>query len=204
MARSVHRDITVIGASAGGIGALRTLFRALPADYAAAAFVVLHLAPESPSILPDILGRESLLPIAVATPDAPIRPGTVLVAPPDRHLMLDGDTVRVRLSRGPRENRHRPSIDVLFRSAAAAFAARVTGVVLSGMLDDGAVGLRAIKRRGGAAVVQDPDDAEFPDMPRNALATVAVDHRVPVREMAPMLVALSRERVGVTREHVPG
>ena len=164
----------------GGIAVLRELFAALPADYPAAVFVVTHLAPDSPSALPGILDRTSNMPVAAAWSGARIRVGTVLVAPPDLHLVLQAD--RVELVHGPRENRHRPSIDVLFRSAAVMFGPRVTGVVLSGMQDDGSAGLWAIKRRGGAAVVQDPADAEFQDMPQNAMDVVAVDAAVPVRD----------------------
>jgi two-component system chemotaxis response regulator CheB len=144
MPDTVHRDISVIGASAGGIVALRDLFAALPAEYPSAIFVAMHLAPESPSLLPDILDRVGPLPVSVAKHGARIRPRAAWVAPPDLHLVLEGD--RMLLSRAPRENRHRPSIDVLFRSAAVAFGARVTGLILSGMLDDGAAGLWAIKR----------------------------------------------------------
>jgi two-component system chemotaxis response regulator CheB len=195
------RDITVIGASAGGLGALRELFAALPADYPAAIFVVLHVAPEAPSVLPAILNRSSKLPVSFANSNVRLRRGTIVVAPPDHHLVLEpGGAV---LSRGPRENRHRPSIDVLFRSAAVAFGARVTGVVLSGMLDDGSAGLWAIKRRGGAAVVQDPDDAEYPDMPRNAMQTVAVDLSLPICDMAPALVRIAHEPVEQAAEEAP-
>jgi two-component system chemotaxis response regulator CheB len=151
MARPIERDITVIGASAGGITALRTSLHGLPADYPAAIFVVVHLAPQSPSVLPHILDRATRLAVVEARSGAPIRRGTVTTAPPDRHLVLERD--RVLFAHGPRENRHRPSIDVLFRSAAAVFGPRATGVVLSGMLDDGAAGLWAIKRQHGTAVV---------------------------------------------------
>jgi two-component system chemotaxis response regulator CheB len=170
------------------------LFAALPADYPAAVFVVLHLAPDSPSILPEILNRDSPMPVTVARTGARIRPGTAMIAPPDLHLVLEPE--RVVLLRGPRENRHRPSVDVLFRSAAVTFGRRVTGVILSGMQDDGAAGLWAIKRRGGAAVVQQPDDAEYPDMPGNALAVVRVDASVPMREMPAVLLRIARESGG--------
>jgi len=133
------------------------------------------------------------MPVAAAWSGARIRVGTVLVAPPDLHLVLQAD--RVELVHGPRENRHRPSIDVLFRSAAVMFGPRVTGVVLSGMQDDGSAGLWAIKRRGGAAVVQDPADAEFQDMPQNAMDVVAVDAAVPVRDMPEVLMRLARTAV---------
>lgn len=180
---------------------MRELFAALPADYPAAVFVVLHLAPEAPSVLPDILNRTSALPITVARPGAPVRRGSVMIAPPNVHVVLEND--RVLLVHGPRENRHRPSIDVLFRSAAVAYGPRVTGVVLSGMQDDGAAGLWAIKRRGGAAVVQHPVDAEFPDMPRNAMQTVAVDAAVPMRQMAMTLVKLASETIDAEAAPAP-
>ena len=194
----LHRDITVIGASAGGISALRELIAALPADYAAAVFVVVHLAPEAPSILHHVLDRKSALPVTVAADGARIRKSTVTVARPDQHLVLKRD--RMVVAHGARENRHRPSIDVLFRSAALTFGPRVTGVVLSGMLDDGAAGLWAIKHRGGVAVVQDPDDAEFPDMPRNAMEVTAIDYKLPVRAMAEVLVRIAAEVVEDAKE----
>ena len=186
---SFKHDITVIGGSAGAIGVLRELLASLPVDYPAAVFVVVHVAPDSPSVLADILNRCSKLPVSFARTNAPIRPGTVVVAPPDRHLILEGE--RVVLSLGPRENGHRPSIDVMFRSAALAFGSRVTGVVLSGMLDDGTAGLWTIKRRRGLAMVQDPDEAEFPDMPRNAMDGVQVDQSLSVRDLGAALMRIA-------------
>jgi two-component system chemotaxis response regulator CheB len=183
-------DITVIGGSAGSIGVVRQLLRDLPVDYPAAVFVVIHLAPDSPSVLADILQRASALPVSFARQNAPVRLGTVTVAPPDRHLILEGH--RAVLSHRPRENGHRPSIDVLFRSAAFACGPRVTGVVLSGMLDDGSAGLWAIRQRRGMAVVQDPTDAEFPDMPRNALDAAGTDVRsAPASELASLLARIA-------------
>jgi two-component system chemotaxis response regulator CheB len=197
-----HRDITVIGASAGGITALRKLLGALPAHYPAAIFVVVHVAPESPSLLHEVLARAGPLPAQRARNGESIRPGRIIVAPPDHHLLLDDGQVRV--THGPRENRHRPSIDVLFRSAAVAFGSRATGVVLSGMLDDGAAGLWAIRRRGGATLVQDPADAEFPDMPRNALEAVPTAQRLAIGDLAARLVELARETVDGEATAVPG
>lgn len=193
MAREAHRDITVLGASAGGIAVLRALLQQLPADYPAALFVVVHLAPEAPSVLPELLNRTSAIPVIEARDGMPIRRGAVTIAPPDKHLAVEKD--RVRVAHGPRENRHRPSIDVLFRSAAVAFGPRATGVILSGMLDDGAAGLWAIKRQGGVAVVQDPRDAEYPDMPRNALEHIKADHVVPISDLGPTLLRVAREPV---------
>lgn len=186
-----RRDITVIGASAGGVEALQTVVGGLPRDYPAAVFVVLHVSPDAPSVLPSLLDRAGPLPAAAAIDGAPIQPGHVYVATPDRHLVIE--RARMRLVHGPRENRHRPSIDVLFRSAAAAHGPRVVGVVLTGTLDDGSAGLWAVKRRGGIAVVQDPADALFPDMPRNALEAVKVDWCVPLAQIAPTLVRIVRE-----------
>ena len=180
---------------------MRELFAALPADYRAAIFVVVHVAPETPSVLPAILDRLSALPVSVAKAGAPVRPGTAMIAPPDMHLVLDRD--RVRLVNGPRENRHRPSIDVLFRSAAVAYGSRVTGVVLSGMKDDGAAGLWAIKRRGGAAVVQEPSDAEYPEMPRSAMDLVDVDACVPARDLASTLIRMAADSTAKPNEAAP-
>jgi two-component system chemotaxis response regulator CheB len=198
---AITRDITVIGASAGGIAALRALLKALPADYPAAIFVVLHLAPESPPVLAGILDRSTRLTVRIARTGEPVTRGVVVVAPPDHHLILERG--HVVLSHGPRENRHRPSIDVLFRSAAVAYGPRVTGVILTGMLDDGAAGLWAVKQRGGVAVVQDPDDAEYPDMPRNALEAVRADHRLPLATIPRQLQAIAREMVTEPLDAVP-
>ncbi|HVF65436.1 MAG TPA: chemotaxis protein CheB [Casimicrobiaceae bacterium] len=195
------RDITVIGGSAGGLHALRTILAALPRDYPAAVFVVLHVAPDSPFMLPDLLDRSSPLPVTAARDAAPIRPGRVVIAPPDQHLILEPE--RARLVHGPRENSHRPSIDVLFRSAAVAHGPRVTGVVLTGMLDDGAAGLWAIKRRGGATLVQDPASAEFPDMPRNALDAADAEHSVALEGIAAKLVELASKPVVASAEPPP-
>lgn len=184
-------DIIVVGASAGGVEALTQLVRALPPDLPAAVFVVLHLPAHSPSALPQILDHRSRLPAAQARDGEPIQHGRVYVASPDRHLLLKGD--RVRLSHGPRENAHRPAIDTLFRSAAVAYGARVVGVVLSGTLDEGTAGLLAIKRRGGQALVQDPEEALYDGMPRSAIDHVPVDAVAPVAELAGLLVRLAHE-----------
>jgi two-component system chemotaxis response regulator CheB len=186
-----HRDITVIGASAGGVEALQTLIAALPRDYPGTLFVVVHVAADSPGMLPSIFARAGRLPVLAATDGATFERGQVFVAPPDRHLVLEQG--RMRVAGGPRENRHRPAIDVLFRSAAIAYGPRVIGVVLTGMLDDGTAGLWAVKMRGGVAVVQDPADAMFPQMPQNALDAVNVDHCLPLAQIAHTLVRVARE-----------
>lgn len=176
-----YRDIVVIGASAGGVSALQSLFSQLPFNLQAAFFVVLHIPPESPSMLADLLDKAGPLTAKSAKDNEPIRPGHVYVAPPDFHLLLKPG--HMRLYRGPRENRHRPAIDPLFRSAAVAYRAQTVGVVLTGYLDDGTSGLLAIKRCGGIAVVQDPRDADYPDMPKNAITEVEVDYQLPICKM---------------------
>ena len=187
------RDIIVVGASAGGVPALSTLVAALPADLPAAVFIVLHLSAEAPSLLPQILGRDASLPVRHAIDGEPITPGYVYVARPDLHLLVEDQ--HVKLVHGPKENLHRPSVDTLFRSAARWAGPRVIGVVLTGARDDGAVGMRAIKQRGGIAVVQDPVDASFPSMPSSVMQTIKVDYSVPLRDIAPLLHKLSRETV---------
>src|SRR5215208_854742 len=188
---SMPKDIIVVGTSAGGIEALRTLVGALPADLAAPVFIVLHTAPDAPGMLADILDRFSKLPVKMAIEGERIRPGRIYVAPPDRHLLLEPN--RVRVTRGPKENRFRPAVDPLFRSAAQTYGPRVIGVILTGYLDDGTAGLWTVKQLGGTAIVQDPSDALVPFMPRNALAHVKVDYCLPLEKIAPLLVRLTSE-----------
>lgn len=191
-------QVIVIGASAGGIDALRIIIGALPADFAPAIFVVLHTAADSPGILASILQRAGRLPAVSVTTRDSIRPGTIYVAAPDRHLLVDAH--RALATRGPKENRFRPAVDPLFRSAAQAFGRGAVGVVLSGGLDDGSAGLLAIKRQGGIAIVQDPDTALNPSMPQNAMRAVEVDHCVPVEAIAPLLVRLAAEALPSSAE----
>ncbi len=184
-------DIIVIGTSAGGLRALGAILGALPADIEAAVLIVQHLAADRPSLLPQILADFSPLPISHALDGEPIQKGKIYIAPPDYHLLVNQDLVRV--VHGPKENRFRPSIDALFRSAARAYGSRVVGVILTGYLDDGTVGLQAIKKRGGEAIVQDPDEAEYPSMAKSALRYVNVDYCLPLADIPDRLVQLSKE-----------
>jgi two-component system chemotaxis response regulator CheB len=185
------RDIIVIGASAGGVEALRRLASLLPADLPAAIFVVLHAWAESRSYLPEILSRAGPLPAQHPTNGDTIVPGRIYIAPPDLHMILEHD--RILTIRGPRENASRPAINPLFRSAAAEFGPRVVGVILSGTLEDGIAGLWAVKRCGGIAVVQEPAEAAYAEMPQAALREVSIDHTLPLAEMAQLLFRLARE-----------
>lgn len=184
------RDIVAVGTSAGGVEALTTLVAGLPAGLPAAVFVVLHLSPRHPSFLSQVVGRGARLPVVTVARSTRFRPGTVYLASPDHHLIVD--RTRVHARHGPRENWSRPSVDVLFRSVAEAHGPRAVGVVLTGFLDDGSAGLAAVKREGGVTVVQDPDDALFPDMPKNAIESAPVDHCVPLREIPALLARLVR------------
>jgi two-component system chemotaxis response regulator CheB len=192
-----HHDIIVIGASAGGVEALETLMHDLPAGLPAAVFVVLHIGKYE-SQLAGILDRVGPLPATEAASGQAFEPGHVYTAVSDRHLLLHDGHILVR--RGPHENLSRPAIDPLFRSAACSFGGRVIGVVLSGALNDGTAGLRAIKRCGGVAVVQDPADAMMPSMPMSALRYVEVDHCVPVARMGALLAELAAAPAGRTPE----
>lgn len=179
-------DIIVIGGSAGSIAAMMLIVGAFPIDFPAAVFIVTHLARRSPSVLDRILERAGVLPCKVARDNEEIRPGRIYVAAPDRHLIVQGPFVR--LLYGPRHNLSRPAIDMLFRSAAQSYGPSVTGVVLSGMLDDGAQGLVTIKEYGGTTIVQDPEDALHSDMPENALRYADVDYVLPAAEIGAQLV----------------
>jgi two-component system, chemotaxis family, protein-glutamate methylesterase/glutaminase len=154
---------------------------------------VMHTSAEGPGMLAEILDRAGRLPATNAKDRERIRPGTIYVAPPDRHLLIEPGVVRV--TRGPKENRFRPAVDPLFRSAAQTYGPRVVGVILTGYLDDGTAGLWTVKQLGGTTIVQDPSDALVPFMPQNALAHVQVDYCLPVEEIAPLLVRLTSETV---------
>jgi two-component system chemotaxis response regulator CheB len=184
-------DMIVIGASAGGVEALVTLVGSLPPDLPGALFLVLHIPAQSPSLLPEILNRSGLLHALHPVDGQEIQYGHIYIAPPDHHLMVEEGIVHI--VRGPKENRHRPAIDPLFRSAARTYGTRVVGVILTGSMDDGTAGLLAIKRRGGKTIVQDPQDALFASMPQSAIAHVEVDHVIPLSDMGPLLAQLIHE-----------
>jgi two-component system chemotaxis response regulator CheB len=177
--------LVVVGASAGGIEALTTLAAAMPADFPGAVCVVLHTSAQSPGVLHGILDRAGPLPARAVSGGERPQPGHMYVAPPDQHLVIEPN--RLRLTKGPRENRFRPAIDPLFRSAAQVYGPAAVGVVLTGNLDDGTAGLWAIKQLGGVAIVQDPADAAYPSMPQTALKHVRADHVVPLAEIGPLL-----------------
>ena len=182
--------VIAVGASAGGVQALSELASRLPPDLPAAVLVVLHLSPHGHSVLPAILSRAGTLPALHAQDGEGLKPGRIYVAPPDHHLLVEDG--RLQLSRSAAEHGHRPAIDATFRSAALAYGPRCVGVVLTGNLDDGAAGLAAIKKSGGITVVQDPKDALYPSMPERAIAAVAVDHVLPVADIASLLADLAR------------
>lgn len=179
--------IVVIGASQGGVQALRILMRGLASDFAAPLLVVQHIGA-SQSILPSILNDGGGPRAAFALHGETLAPGRVYVAPPDHHMLVNGG--RIELTRGPRENWARPAVDPLFRSAAHSRGPEVIGIVLTGRLNDGTSGLREIKRLGGIAMIQTPSEAEAPDMPQSALDNVAIDYSVSVSEMPRLLTRL--------------
>lgn len=189
-----NRDIIVIGGSSGATAPLKTILGALPADLPAAVFIVLHIPARSLGILATVAAAAGRLPVHAALDGMAIAPGHVYLGVPDHHLILaDG---HLRLGRGPRENMARPAVDPLFRSAAAAYGPRVIGLVLSGLLNDGAAGLEAIKRCGGLALVQDPADAIADEMPLSAMQAVTVDLSPPSDRIGDVLSELARAPAG--------
>jgi two-component system chemotaxis response regulator CheB len=184
-------NVIVMGGSAGSIGPFERILASLPANLPAAVFVVLHVAPYAGAGILEHLGRLASMKWSVAKDGATFAHGEIVFAPPDHHLIVKAG--RVCVTHSPRENLWRPSIDVLFRSAAVAHGARVTGVILSGALDDGSAGLVAVKRCGGVAIAQSPGEAEVPSMPEAAILNASVDHVLTVDAIAPALERLMQE-----------
>lgn len=185
------KDIVVVGSSAGGIEALLEFTRLLPKDFNATIFIVQHLAAYYRSSLDKLLTKRCALKVTFAKHGEAYQKGHIYLAPPDHHLLLDGEKMLV--TKGPKENRFRPSIDALFRSAAYNFGERAIGIILSGLLDDGASGLWNIKRLGGTAVVQDPEDALHDSMPKNAMQQVDVDYAVKIGDLPDLLKRLTSQ-----------
>ena len=187
-----ERDIILVGGSAGAIEALQQMLKALPSEFPASLFVVVHTAADGPGLLPRVLACAARRNATHPVHGEPIRSGHIYVAPPDHHLTLGPDDV-IHLRRGPRENGVRPAIDPLFRSAAArGYGSRTIAVVLSGYLDDGSAGLFAVRRRAGLAIVQEPTDALVEDMPLHALQYAGADYVLPATEIGAKLVELVR------------
>lgn len=181
---------------------MQRVISALPTEFAAAIFVAIHTAAEGPRLLAEIFGRMSSLPVVYASNEELIRKSHIYLAPPDRHLLLEGKRMKVTV--GPRENRHRPAIDPLFRSAARSYGARAIGILFSGLLDDGSAGLKAITGHGGVSMVQDPNEARFAAMPRNAVRNDSPQYVLPAEQIAPTLIALVNERAGLNKEEGQG
>lgn len=197
---SVNR-IVVVGASAGGVESLQALVSSLPSDFAAAVFIVLHIPPNFVSHLPEILSRNSPFPVRHPAGREKIKAGHIFVAPPDHHLLIEEDCVIA--TRGPKENRNRPSIDALFRSAAYHYREKVIGIVLSGALDDGTSGLWNIKRMGGVTITQEVSECVFDSMPLSALEQVAIDFSVSASQMGQLLAKLICEAQQVEQCNLP-
>jgi two-component system chemotaxis response regulator CheB len=183
--------IIVIGASAGGFEAIKKIIRALPPDFTTPIFIVWHMSPDIRGVLPQVLNRENRIPAAHAFNNEKISPHRIYIAPSDHHMLIEKGKVIV--TRGPKENRFRPAVDPLFRSAAFEYSDAVIGIILSGALDDGTAGLWTVKQYGGITIVQDPLDAEVPSMPENAMREVQTDYCVGAEEIPRLLVKLTKE-----------
>lgn len=195
MAATNDHMLIAIGASAGGMQALRALVAQFPVDLPAPVFIVTHMSPDmTGDVLVRVLAEAGPLSCRHATHGERYRPGTIYVAPSDCHMLIDGSEILI--TKGARENRSRPAIDPLFRSVAVAHGNRVIGVILTGYLDDGTSGMTAIKRCGGICIAQDPDDADYPDMPRSVIVNVGVDHCLPIRGMGALLSRLALLKPG--------
>lgn len=190
-----ERDMIVIGGGAGAVEELIEIAQGLPRDLPAAVFVVLHLPPDALSVLPELLNRHGSIPAIHPRDGQLIEGGYIYVALPDMHLLVEPSTVH--LAYGPKENGHRPAIDSLFRSAAIAYGWQTVGVILSGTLNDGVFGLWDVKQHGGVAIVQDPEDAFFPELPRNAISASPVDHILPASAIPPVLTQLAHQSIQV-------
>ncbi len=197
-----NKHIVVIGASAGGMKALKILVQQLPADFPAPILIVQHISSDATgNVLLDALNRCGKLACKHAENGKSIKAGSIYLAPSDHHLMI-GQEGTLLVTKGAQENRSRPAIDPLFRSAAVVFGSRTIGIILTGYLDDGTSGLASIKRCGGICIVQDPKDADYPDMPKNALYNVAIDYCVPLSEMGAVIIkALNRK--GLKEKKIP-
>jgi two-component system chemotaxis response regulator CheB len=187
-----HR-IIVMGASTGGFEAFKTIIKNLPPDFDVPIFIVWHMSPDIRGILPQVFNRTNSIYAAHGYNNEPIKSNRIYVAPPDYHMLIEDG--KIRITHGPRENRFRPAIDPLFRSAAYSYGSRVIGVILSGALDDGTAGLWTVKQYGGIAIVQDPIDAEVSSMPENAIREVQIDHTVAISELPKLLIRLSKGTV---------
>jgi len=191
-----QHDIIVIGSSAGGVKALKTLVKSFSINIEASIFVVQHVSPHAQSLLPEILTSAGPLKAAHAVDGEIIEKAKIYIAPPDHHMIISEG--RILVKKGPRENRFRPSIDALMRSAAYEYGERVIGIVLTGMLDDGTSGLWSVNRLGGITIIQNPEDALYPDMPRNVLEFVDVSYNVPLSEIGMIVNDLVRQPVPVS------
>jgi two-component system chemotaxis response regulator CheB len=189
-----RRDIIVIGASAGGLQPLRDLIGGLPGNFPASLFVVVHTSPTGSGYLPEVLGRSSLLKTMLAEDGQKFSRGSIYIAPADHHLLIKGD--RLRVTSGPKENGFRPAIDPLFRTAARTCGSRVIGVILSGAMDDGTLGLMEVKEHHGIAIVQDPTEALFPFMPASAVQNLKVDYVLRAAAIPEVLGQLISESIG--------
>lgn len=189
----INNKIIVIGASTGGVNVLKQIVKDLPPNLDASIFIVWHMSPDLRGILPEVLNKLNTI-VALSPSDKDtILPNRIYVAPPDHHMLIEGDLIRI--TRGPKENRFRPAVDPLFRSAAHSHGKLVIGVILTGALDDGTAGLWRIKFNGGLTIVQDPADAEVSSMPESALREVEIDYCVATTELAPLLVRLCHENM---------
>jgi two-component system chemotaxis response regulator CheB len=182
-------EIVALAASAGGLNALTHVLHALPSDFPAAIVVVQHLDPRHRSLMADILGRRTGLKVKEAAQGDHVAPGTVMIAPPNNHLLVNQDG-SLTLTQTELVHFVRPSADLLFESTAAAYRERAIAVVLSGSGSDGAMGVKAIKKMGGTVIVQDQQSSEFGGMPEAARQTGLVDFVLPLHEIAPALQTL--------------